>query len=68
MRGLEVKEMARPGMVRFGPSLVAYRDMWIFVLGGKQLHSVEAYSIAEDKWLTAPNLNRERTDASSCEL
>ena len=55
-------------MVRFGPSLVAYRDMWIFVLGGKQLHSVEAYSIAEDKWLTAPNLNRERTDASSCEL
>ena len=61
-----VYKMQAPSVRRVGPSLVNFRDSWIFVISGEKLHQVEAYSIQNNKWYAAPNINKVRADASSC--
>ena len=67
-------ERACPPTARLYPSLVNFADEVIFVSGGSTLkiyewyETVDRYSIKEDKWSTAPNLNHARNGHSSCVL
>ena len=60
-------KLASPLNARFGPSLTSYDKSWIFAIGGEQLSTTEIYNIEQNMWYEAPDLNKERENASSCE-
>ena len=43
-------------------------DTYIFVIGGMGYDTVEMFSICSNSWLSAPSLNTDRYDHSSCAL
>ena len=72
---ITVEEKATPTTGRDRPSLVNFKNRFIFVSGGtnpqnwdQYYRSVEYYDIATDTWSAAAPLNKSRSYHSSCSL
>lgn len=70
---ITVEEKAKPTTGRDRPSLVNFKNRFIFVSGGSNpqnwdqyYRSVEYYDIATDTWSAAAPLNKARSYHSSC--
>ena len=70
---ITVTEKAKPTIGRDRPSLVSYKNRYIFLSGGANpqnwdqcYKSVDYYDITSDSWSEAPSLRKARSNHSSC--